>query len=506
MKPARIKYQFADPAKLIHSVVTTLAFAAFVVAAVWTLFERGPWYDEFYTLYVTSPRLPLLEALRERWLADNHPPLFYALARATALLGDTAEPRRLMNVAIAAATFAGGWVVVRQVQSLRIPAIAMLLTVAAQPLAMFEVSELRSYFLSLCSLALLVLAVLAEWLGQPRRRLRALAAGAALVAFNTHIVTTVIAGALVAPFLALTLLRGDRARFLTIALPVGLAGITFVAVTAFQLPLWLHNTGNFWIPAGFDAARWPLEHTLARTLSANPVVTMGSLIGGILFAVHGVRERRLSRELEAVMLLGIGAAFAAATLIAIHLVRPLLIEKYLVGLIPVIAAGMALGFAETGRAMGRKREIVLLVAGLAVTLGMIPGNAREAAAVASWNGSASLVAKVVESCPGTAVHFDPAFVNEYTMALPPKDNRDVIPFAYRMMAARHGFVLEPQQSRRIPTRCPALIWGEHDASHIFTAASVLSHERERGFGFDRLLLYRAGDGWVASNRPLKISP
>ena len=41
MKPARIKYQFADPAKLIHSVVTTLAFAAFVVAAGWELVSTG---------------------------------------------------------------------------------------------------------------------------------------------------------------------------------------------------------------------------------------------------------------------------------------------------------------------------------------------------------------------------------------------------------------------------------------------------------------------------------
>lgn len=506
MEPPEPRPARRDPLRLAARATAILAVAAFFIAAIWAIFARGPWYDEFYTLYVSSPRFSVPEALVGHWLPDNHPPLFYALARATALLGDTAEPRRLLNIAIAAATLAGGWVIVRRLPRLCVPATVLLLTVVAQPLALSEVSELRSYFLSLCALALLALAVVAAWLDQAeQRRSSALVAGTVLVAFNTHIVTTVIAGALVAPFLALALVRGDRKRFRSLALPVGVAAATFVAVTAVQLPLWLHNTGSFWISAGFDAARWPLEHTVMRTLWANPVVTLAGIIGVALLVRRGARERRMPRGLEAILLLGVGAAFAAAVLIAMHLVRPLLVEKYLVGLIPVIAAGLALGFAETGRAIGRKSEALLLAAALAVTLWTLPGNARQAAALASWNGSAALVAEVVEACPASAVHIDPALVNRSAMDLPPGDNREVVPMAYRMVAANHGFALESEQSRRIPHECPALIWGEHDTVHRFTAANVLSHERERGFVFSRLWLYRSGNGWVASDRPLRPS-
>lgn len=504
MEPPKTRSAHSDSLRFASCAIAILAVAAFLIAAVWAIFARGPWYDEFYTLYVASPQLPLLEALREHWLPDNHPPLFYALARATAVLGETAEPRRLLNIAIAAATLVGGWVTVRRVPELHIPATVLLLAVIAQPLALAEVSELRSYFLSLCGLVLLTLTVLAEWLDQsPRGHARLLISGAALLALNTHIVTTIIAGAILVPFLALALFRGDRRRFRSLALPVGIATVTFVIVTAFQLPLWLQNTGSFWIPAGFDAARWPLEHTLMRTLWANPVVTLTAVVGVALLVGRGVREQRVPRGLEAIALLGIGAAFAGLMLLVLHLLRPLLMEKYLVGLIPVIAAGLALGFAETGRAIGRNYEALLLAAALATSLWTLPGNARQVAALASWNGSAALIAKVVATCPGSAVHLDAALVNSYTLSLPPRDNREVIPMAYRMVAAHHGFEIQPENSRRIPPDCPTLVWGEHDTSHIFTAAKVLSHERKRGFALDRLYLYRSGDGWVASDRPLR---
>ncbi len=506
MEALPFRFGQLDASRLTRRAVSILAGATFLIAAGWAIFARGPWYDEFYTLYVTSPRFSLLEALRGHWLPDNHPPLFYALARATSLLGESTEARRLLNVAIAVAALSAGWAIARRFPNLRVPATALLLTVAAQPLALFEASELRSYFLSLCALAILTLAVLAEWLGAPQQQRRnTLMEVTALIAFNTHLVTTVIAGTLVAPFVALALIKGDRARLRTLALPVGVAAAIFITVTAFQLPWWLHNTGSFWIPAGFDAARWPLELTVVRTLSANPVVTLAGVIGIALLLKRGARERHISRELEAILLLGVGAVLASAILIAAHLIRPLLLEKFLVGLIPMIASAIALGFAETGRAIGRKGEVLLLVAALAVMLWIIPGNARQAASLASWNGSAALVAKVVKACPASAVHIDPALVNGYTMGLPPPDNRAVVPMAYRMVAAQNGFALQPDQSRLIPRDCPALIWAEHDPLHSLTAATVLAHERERGFAFDRLAMYRSGSGWIASDRPLPLT-
>lgn len=492
-----------DRSSIAPFAAVAVGVAAFLVAAAWAAFARGPWYDEFYTLHVASPRFGTFEALRGHWLPDNHPPLFYALARASAFLGDSVEPRRLLNIGLAIAALLGGWAIVRRVPSLHIPAAALALTIAAQPLVLQESSELRSYFLSLCALAVLVLGLLAVWLENGERRSgQWILAVAALAAFNTHIVTTVIAGAVGVPFVGLALLRRDWRRFRAHTLPTIAAAAIFLAVTAIQLPLWLANTTSFWIPAGFDAARWPLEHTVMRTMWANPVVTLAGLAGAGLLAWRATRERRLPRDLEAIALLGCGAAFAAIMLIAIHLFRPLLIEKYLIGLIPVIGAGLALGFGQTANALGRKGGAALLAAALAATLWSLTPSVRQAATMPSWDGSAALVARVVRACPDTAVHIDPALVNGYTLSLSPADNLEVVPGAYRSTAARHGFALESAGSRRISAECPTLLWGEHDTSHLFTARKVLAHERGRGFVFDRLWLTRVGDGWVASDRPL----
>ena len=63
-------------ARRIGFVVLSVLFG---VAAVIVIVGRGPWYDEFYSLYVVRAGVPV-SALYPAWLRDNHPPLFYALA------------------------------------------------------------------------------------------------------------------------------------------------------------------------------------------------------------------------------------------------------------------------------------------------------------------------------------------------------------------------------------------------------------------------------------------
>lgn len=482
-------------AESLAAAAIALAFAA---AALWAIFARGPWYDEFYTLYVASPRFPLAAALTAHWLPDNHPPLFYALARATAFLGEEAAPRRLLNLALLAAAAGAAWVLLRG----RGWGVGLALALAAQPASLLAASELRSYFASLAAATVLTVALTSEWLdpGGPRARRMALWA-AALVAFNLHIVTTIVAAALFAPFVAAALLRREWRKAAGLALPAACGAALFAVVTALQLPHWLGNTRGFWIPAGFDAARWPLEHLLVRTLSANPVVLAGALAGLALLARDVWRRGRTAVALEAIGLLSLSAALAAVVLIALHLLRPLVMEKYLIALIPVIATGLALGFARALDSLGRWQTAALAAAAL-WSLAAIVGNAREAAAMNSWDRSATALARIAARCPDSAVHIDPAFANAYTMSLSPADNRAVVAFAYRDTARRHGLRLEPAGSRRVSARCPTLFWGEHDTSRRVSAAGLLARERARGFALERLRLVRVGDGWIAADRPL----
>ena len=49
----------------------TIAALGFAVALVWTCTQRGPWYDEFYTWYVTGPERTFDAALRDSWLRSK---------------------------------------------------------------------------------------------------------------------------------------------------------------------------------------------------------------------------------------------------------------------------------------------------------------------------------------------------------------------------------------------------------------------------------------------------
>jgi hypothetical protein len=285
----------AESARNMPRGVAVLAtLMALVVAVTWAALERGPWYDEFYTKYVTRLGPPWSQALRTSWLAD-HPPFFYMLMRATAWLGPI-EVHRLVNLAVAAVTAAGGWLIVRREPRLHAPAAAMVLLLAANPWTLLSATELRSYFISLCAGALLSLA--------------------------------------------------------------------------------------------------------------------------------------------------------------------------------------------------------LAISGLALA-----DNARQAAARNNWLGTGRLIARTVAGCPGTAVHTD-AYWNADLMAMTPPDNRHVAPWAYERVSRRLGFDIEPASSRRLSQTCPNLFWAEHDTTRRFDEADILQHIRESGFAIDAITLYRVGDGWVASDRPL----
>ena len=83
-------------------VILALVFAG---AAGVAISGRGPWYDEFYSLYMVRPEAPLAQ-LVAAWLRDNHPPLFYACvwlwARLLGVLGlgIAVESLRTINCAI----------------------------------------------------------------------------------------------------------------------------------------------------------------------------------------------------------------------------------------------------------------------------------------------------------------------------------------------------------------------------------------------------------------------
>ena len=305
----------ADPRPAL--LAAALAALGLAWALGWAALHRGPWYDEFFTWFVTRPGRPFIAALRGSWLADNHPPLFNALAWAGAHLVGTLEQLRLLNLAALGAALAGGWVLVRRTPQWWTLAALLLVTLAANETLLRSGAELRSYFFSLCAGAVVSLALVIGWLeGQlAERGQRAVLWAALLVGFNLHILTSVILGTLVLPFVLAAWLARRRALLRQMLVPALVGGASFVAVALIQLPHWQSNTASFWIPGGLGAAWDAIEYAVLRAGLANLLALTAALGGAALLARQALAERRLPPTLQAMLLLGAGITLGAALLI-----------------------------------------------------------------------------------------------------------------------------------------------------------------------------------------------
>lgn len=494
---------FDRSSRLALAIVAPAAFVALIHA----VFTRGVWYDEFYTLYVSGPSFGWREALTRHWLVDNHPPLFYALARASGWLGASVEARRLLNLIVAILAFVSGWLALRgggHGGSDRRPLgvfYFLFLASLAPPIPL--AGELRSYFMSFCSVALLVLTVSLAQLdsGRPARGRALVMWLSALVAFNTHVVTSAIATAILVPFVGLALLRGDRTRLLTFVPPALVAGTVFLATTAVQLPLWMGNTKVFWLPAGADQAWGSLRLAIIAAVSGNVLMSLAAAFGLYLMARRAPRKERLPEELTVALLLVGGVVLAGVVLTALHLWRPLLIPKYLIGLFPPIGMVVAIGFVALRDRLDDRTALAMVFGTIALSLVAIGTNAAAVASFAGWDPAAREIRRQVTVCPDAAVHAGMRW-NDYLAALQPPDNARVVPYSYRLVAARHGFAIEPAGSRRMSARCPTLFWGHIAGSDAPTPTEVLAYENSRGFALPQLWYYSIGSGWIASDRPL----
>ncbi|WP_152524789.1 hypothetical protein [Novosphingobium lindaniclasticum] len=466
-------------------------------ALVWACLHRGPWYDEFYSQFVTRPGVPWGTALRESWLADNHPPLYYILARATAWLGSIAE-HRLLNLALGAAALVGALAIVRDVPRLAPAASLLALELAANPWTLITGSELRSYFLSLCAGAVFALGLCAVRVaGEGGGRGRPAAFWiAAILAFNTHIITSLTCAALALPFLLEAGFRRNWREVRAIGVPVMVSGTVFTAVTAIQLPIWLSNTAVFWIAPGFDSARWSVEWAVLRTIESNPVVLAAALVGAVLLVRDLAISKKLSGEAWALVLLAGGVVVAATGLVGLHLLQPILIEKYLMALIAAVCFGMALAGGRLLESLDLRLRVLVLGVGALATAWALALNLPLAVERVGWQTTGRAIAREVAHCPGTVVHTDP-FWNAEVMAMMPRDNAQVVPFAYRYVARSFGFAIAPAGSREMAAHCPTVFWGEHDSRRKFDRQTVTAHLRREGFDIEAMDFRRLGDGWIA---------
>ena len=484
-----------------------ILLAMFTLAAVVAIAGRGPWYDEFYAFYLVRPGATL-SVLAPAWLRDNHPPLFYALAwawsRFVAFAGfdaGTIENLRMVNLVVLAGLITS---LIRMARTdpwfARVVWYDCLALAATFP-ALDRIDQLRSYFLSF-ALTAIVLPLLARQIsGRAGPRDTAMLCIALTFAFSVHLVTTVIVAAQVAAAIAhhLRARRWYEARRL-IAIAM-LALVPFAAMMAVQLSTIVANTHEFWIPGGLNAARWTIETETGAALFANPVLVLAASAGliAIWIGLH-IRDQHAQTSAVLITTFAAGIVIALALLIAVHLYRPLLITRYLVAIDPVLA--LMLAICADAATRHRSPRAVLAIDALAL-LGTglaLHANCFATLAQPSWDGTGAAIAAQIHACPQTTVHANMRW-NTLPLLMPPRDNRDVVPFSYRFEAQRFGFALAQPGANSLSALCPNLFWTEGAAEQHPTARAVVAGLRADGYPVRSGQMIRIGNGWILVTPP-----
>lgn len=443
-----------------------------IVAMGMLAIARGPWLDEFFTIWMADPTIPFGHSYRERWATDMHPPLYYASVWGLrSLLPDDLALLRLANalpLLIVVPTILA-WRARRPAD----PWGAVFLgLVCCCPYFVSYFAELRSYFDVICITAALVAQLrILRWHDEEISwrdwRFGTLLALTIVVALNLHFTASAVVAILIGfEFLRLAWLRRWRSAAL-LAIPTALGLLLLVLSLAYLLT----KTQPF---ALFSAG--PLAYA--------KVIAMGAALGfalnpGVDLALLSAFMKRGRPNLRGAGWSVAGLAAAMAFLFAQGLIGNSLTLRYALVLIPP-AAALAADLASDALAESRVRIGLFFASGMALLIAVTAHEVTNR----RWLAMAEPIAATVRSCPETRV----IGVDNH-MLIPPDKRQpvagatEVYAVGYGWVAARFGFDVEVTRGDAdtivVPGRCPTLVWSAHDMGNIPDPRELMRQARIR---------------------------
>ncbi len=443
------------PGITIPSILLILALAAAEAA------RRGPWLDEFWALELSDYRNGLWSLIRDGWLHDVHPPVFNAWTSLLASLGITSIVQgRLASNLLAA----GLMVLAARRLTLRRPeqagfTAAFLLLALSLPQAMEAFAVYRSYFWQIAAIA--TLALVARHLASARRDLdlrqdldlAAVAAVATTASMTLHYVCALFGG-LLAGAIALHAFYRGLMKWAGLIVVAAVASTLFDVLMLFlQAPHWSVELDHNWndMPP-LTALGVPLA-LAALAICANPVPLLG-----LLRRARNDKEREGERAFA--LMVGAVVVVATAAILAVHLFRPVVVDRYLFA-VPVLVAALlavpAARFAEDRRLFGLLALVSVAVP--AVTMLVSGGKP-------FWRENAQTIAKIVADCPATQVYAASGWALGPAAKTHAARREDVVfERAYRLLADEYGypvrFIGQSEKVQAAASPCPVLLWFEH---------------------------------------------
>ncbi len=453
----------AEPLR--HELLTPTVIAAVGLTIILTLAVvdaalRGPWLDEFWTLELSDSGKGLAALIREGWMRDAHPPVFNAWATLLTALGIASIPagRLVSNLLAAGLMILAAFRLSRRMPEQAGFAAAFLLLSLSLPQVMDSFAIYRSYFWQIAALGTLALvarhvaAAKADLDWRRDHDLAAIAVLATAASIGLHYVGALFGGLLAAAIAVCAFMRGLRQWMSLVLATAALSSLFILASIALQMPSWAAEFDHSWIDLPGLAALGVLGWLVVAPLWLNPVPLAG------LWSGRG--RARDASQTWFVAMVGVALAAGTAIVFAVHVVRPIVVDRYLFSVPVLVCALLAVPAAR----IARDRWLFALLALVAVV-----GAARpliETGIKPLWRENARTIAAIVAGCPSTQVYAASGWAlgpaAETRMA---RREDPVFERAYRSLAASEGFPVHfiGQNGGAQVTRggCPVLVWYEH---------------------------------------------
>lgn len=466
---ARRWAQTAPSARTLFA-LTALFVAARMALALATALHRGPWLDEFWSLWMEQPNLGLVDAATHRWFHDVYPPLFYFINWALQpLIGPSVEAHRMVNLIPVISMLGVGWWLSRRDTALG-PVAVVLIALVMSGFDFLAFDEHRSYMFIQCTTVALLLLLYAidrqatDLTASRDRSLAVVTAVTILVALNLHAISSSICGVLVG---VVALEQGRRRRWRWGAL---LLGSAFIGALLLALTVAAER--------GYIATVAPLTFIHTTTIGCLRIL-LDAITGGFarnlvvlacLAWIGIVFLRRRSATVAALpdrgawrfaSLLLIAMSVSAVLLLLLNMVQSTVIPRYVmpIGIMTATAAAVV-----CARLIASRTWILALFLLNAILI-PIPRSILGEWGAKNWDEGGGLAAREVRACPQTLVYG----VDRYAMIWGPEspDGREIKEFGLREDAKRFGFTVHPIRYYpgvthvASPAPCPTVLWSEH---------------------------------------------
>jgi hypothetical protein len=434
----------------------------------WVLFvlifaavQRGPWLDEFWSLWLTESNIPLETILRTRWLEDVHPPMFSALLYAMSkLIPVDLVSGRLFNL-LPLLLSAGLFIYIYSIdKGMRryIVVFSMLITSSYFFIRCF--AEFRSYFLGICAFSVLIVLLrkinIDMLFGKvPRTMLWVSFTISVFLCLNVHYITALFTSIAVGAFGIYCLLKGKVHYFIALLFIGIISSAPLVAFAASQYAFLQKTSGSFWIDTSPLGGIRIILSTITKPIAAQflPILVVILSIGPnwrqfeALFLLNPIKERHFIALLATVL------AICISTIIVINCKTAIIQERYAIPL-AIMSLAMLAEILDTvslrGTAYGRVLVANCLI--LSVIFGITVSS------YDGWYASAKIVKAHLAACPSSRV-----IAREWRPIATLRNEEYVRKLGYEYTSNKLRIPTNNLESKGSSDNgtCPDLIWIEH---------------------------------------------